>query len=333
MSEPLTGVALQATDPPGRFRGMVAEIESLGYDHLWVTDSSLHARNCYVALTLAAVSSRHLAIGTAVTNPLTRHPAITAVAMASVDEVSGGRLICGLGAGDRPLLALGHHPARLADLEATVTALRALWSGSEVSMTTDAFALDAAHLRFASREDIPIFLSCSGPRTLELAGRVADGVILLVGLFPEAIAWALDHVDRGARSAGRARPHIAVFAYGAITDDRDIALTEGRSIAAWFPQTAPAICELAGISSELVEKVRASYSGGEFQEASEAVSLLPDAFVRKVALAGDREDARERIEAVLSSGVDSIHVFPLGADRMGTVRGFARAVREVVGDD
>lgn len=332
MAKPVTGVALQGVDPPDPFRVMVGEIESLGYDHLWLTDSSLHARNCYVALTLAATSSQRLRLGTAVTNPLTRHPAITAAAMASVDEVAGGRMICGLGAGDRPLLALGHHPARLDDLAATVDVLRALWAGGKVSTTAHGFTLDDAHLRVPARANIPVYLSCSGPRTLELAGRVADGVILLVGLFPEAIAWALEHVDRGATAAGRPRPHIAVFAYGAIADDREAALAEGRSIAAWFPQTAPVICELAGIGPEVVAGVRAAYSGGEFQEASGAVSLLPDAFVRKVALAGDRADARERIEAVLGAGADSIHVFPLGADRMATVRAFATAVREVTGD-
>ena len=149
-----------------------------------------------------------------------------------------------------------------------------------------------AHLRFAARPDIPIFISASGPRTLELAGEVADGVILLVGLFPEALAWALEHVDRGAAKADRPRPHIAVFAYGAIDDDEDAAIASARSIAAWFPQTAPVICELAGLPSSLVDEVRERYAGGEFQEAEAAARLLPDSFVRRVALAGDVDQAR-----------------------------------------
>ena len=111
---------------------------------------------------------------------------------------------------------------------------------------------------------------------------------------------ALHHLDRGAAHAasgsdaggGRPRPHVAVFAYGAIDDDRSEALDRARSIAAWFPQTAPVICQLAGLSADLVEQVRRSYGGGEFQEATGAAKLLPDDFVRKVALAGDRTDAR-----------------------------------------
>jgi 5,10-methylenetetrahydromethanopterin reductase len=317
------GVALQGVDPPGDFTAMVGEIESLGYGHLWVTDSSLHARNSYVYLTLAAVNSTRLRLGTAVTNPVTRHPAITAAAAATLDEVAGGRAILGIGAGDRPLLALGRKPCGPADLASAIEAIRALWSGDEVTLTASGFTLDHARLRFGARAGLPIFVSASGPRTLELAGGLADGVILLVGLFPDSVTWALEHIDRGARAAGRPRPHTALFAYGAISDDESAALAAGRSIAAWFPQTAPHLCELAGLPADIVGAVRARYAGGEFQEAEAAARLLPDSFVRRMALAGDAQEASERVRGVLAAGVDSVHVFPLGPDRMATVRAFA----------
>jgi 5,10-methylenetetrahydromethanopterin reductase len=311
---------------------MVEEIEGLGFDHLWLTDSSLHARNCYSYLTLAATRSSRLLLGTAVTNPVTRHPAITAAAAATVDEISGGRLILGIGAGDRPLLALGMRPSPLASIEATVAGLRQLWSGAEVDMDAPGVTLSGAHLRFAARADIPVFISASGPRTLELAGRIADGVILLVGLFPEALEWAIARVAQGAAAAGRPRPEIAVFAYGAIAEDEDAALDSARSIAAWFPQTAPRICDLAGLPRDLADRVRAGYQGGEFQEAAAAARELPDDFVRKVALAGNRDRAAAQIRAALAAGADSVHVFPLGADRMATVRAFAQAWSAATGE-
>jgi 5,10-methylenetetrahydromethanopterin reductase len=324
-----SGVVLQGAYPPGEFRSMVQRIDALGFSNLWLTDSSLHARNSYAYLTLAAMASQRLLLGTAVTNPLTRHPAITAVAAATVDEISEGRMILGIGAGDRPLLALGLGPARLASVRAAVGAFRALWSGADVTIEDPAFELHDAHLRFGARPDIPVYISASGPKTLELAGEIADGVILLVGLFPEALAWALEHVDRGAATAGRPRPHVAVFAYGAIDDDAAAALASARLIAAWFPQTAPVICELAGLPSSLIEEVRERYGGGEFQEAEEAARLLPDEFVRMVALAGDARQARERLEAVAAAGADSVHVFPLGTHRMRTIEAFSRCFAEV----
>ena len=324
-----SGVVLQGAYPPGEFRSMVERIDAIGYSNLWLTDSSLHARNSYAYLTLAALTFPRLLLGTAVTNPLTRHPAITAVATATVDEISNGRMILGIGAGDRPLLALGMRPARLATIRATIGAIRELWSGANVTVEDPGFELHDAHLRFGARPDIPVYVSASGPKTLELAGEIADGVILLVGLFPEGLAWALEHVDRGATKAGRPRPHVAVFAYGSIDDDTAAALASARSIAAWFPQTAPAICELAGLPSSLVEQVRERYAGGEFQEAAEAAQLLPDGFVRRVALAGDAAHARERIEAVAAAGADSIHVFPLGENRMRTIEAFSRCFADV----
>ena len=350
---PRAGVVLQGVDPPGVFCGMVEEIESLGFDHLWLTDSSLHARNCYSYLTLAATRSSRLLIGTAVTNPATRHPAITAAAAATVDEIAAGRMILGIGAGDRPLLALGLEPSRLATVEAAISAIRQLWRGETVNLRTAGsrtggsrtggsrtagsgtdgsstdgsrpgeFSLTGAHLRFPARAGIPVYVSASGPKTLDLAGRIADGVILLVGLFPEALDWAISRVARAADTAGRPRPHIAVFAYGAIAEDEAAALADARSIAAWFPQTAPHICALAGLPGEITAAVRAGYAGGEFQEAAAAARGLPDDFVRKVALAGNQRRATGQIRAALDAGADSVHVFPLGHDRMATVRAFA----------
>jgi 5,10-methylenetetrahydromethanopterin reductase len=325
MTGPKAGVVLQPVDPPGGFCEMVTEIESLGYDHLWLTDSSLHARNCYSYLTLAAAHSTRLLLGTAVTNPATRHPAITAAAAATVDEISGGRAILGIGAGDRPLFALGLRPSPVADIEAAIDGIRRLWRGEHVDLRAPGFVLDGAHMRFGARPDMQVFVSASGPRTLELAGRAADGVILLVGLFPEALEWAISHVGRGAEAAGRPRPHVAVFAYGAIDSDEQAALASARSIAAWFPQTAPVICDLAGLPAAAAERVRSAYRGGEFQEAAEAALELPEEFVRKVALAGNRQRAARQIQAVLAAGADSVHVFPLGASRMATVRAFAQS--------
>jgi 5,10-methylenetetrahydromethanopterin reductase len=322
-----SGVVLQGVDDPGAFGDLAARVEELGYDALWLTDSSLHARNCWSYLTLAALRTSTVALGTAVTNPLTRHPGITAVAAATVDEVSGGRLVLGMGAGDRPLLALGRQPASVASVRATVAATRALLAGETVTEEAPDFTLDDAHLRFPARADLPIYLSASGPRMLELAGEVADGVILLAGLHGPCLAWAVAQVDRGAAAAGRPRPHVAVFAYGAIDEDEERALAAARPIAAWFPQTAPRYCELAGLDPDLAEATRRAYAGGEFQEAADAAAALPDEFVRRMALGGGRARARAQLAEVFGAGVDSVHVFPLGDDRIGTIEAFAEVVR------
>lgn len=327
-----SGVALQPVDPPEVFEGMVDDIEGMRFEELWLTDSSLHARYVYVYLALAARRTSGLQLGTAVTNPVSRHPAVTATAFATINELAGGRAVMGIGAGDRPLLSLGEKPARLARLEGAIEAIREIWAGKHVDYQGDGFSLVDAHMREPGPTSMPVYMSASGPKTLQLAGRVADGVVLLAGLHPEGLQWAIDHIDRGVEEAGRgARPKITVFAYGAIDDDTDTALEAGRTIAAWFPQTAPVYCEMAGLSADLIKQVRSMYEGGEFQEAAAAARLLPDDFVHRMALAGDLDRAKEHLCNMRDLGVDGVSVFPLGENRMKTVRNFRKAYDEVIG--
>jgi 5,10-methylenetetrahydromethanopterin reductase len=326
-----SGVALQPAYDPETFGDIVQRSEEWGLDELWLTDSSLHSRYSYSYLTIAALRTSRMTLGTAVTNPVTRHPALGAVAISTIDEISQGRAIYGIGAGDRPLEALGYKPARLALLEDSIEAARRLWTGDAVTWKARGFELDDAHMRFPpSRPDIPVYISASGPKTLELAGRVADGVILLAGLHPDGLTYALEHIDRGVDMAGRSeRPQITVFAYGQISDDAEAALASARTIAAWFPQTAPMYCELAGLSPELIEKVRALYAGGEFQEAEEAAALLPDDFVHRMALAGGEATVRAHIATLEGLGIDSMTVFPIGGtaeSRFATIEAYADIV-------
>lgn len=327
-----SGVALQPVYPSAQFGDMVATIEGLGFDEFWLTDSSLHSKYSYMYLTIAALRSERMSIGTAVTNPVTRHPALGAVAAATLNEISAGRAVYGIGAGDRPLHALGLAPARLGLLEDAIVAARRLWSGESVAWQARGFELDDAHMRYDVPTDIPVYISASGPKTLELAGRIADGVVLLAGLHPDGIRYALDHIDRGVAAAGRdRRPKISVFAYGAIDEDESVAMESARTIAAWFPQTAPMYCELAGLDKDLIERVRGLYSGGEFQEAAAAARLLPDEFVHRMALSGNRASVGTHIANLRELGVDCMTVFPLGGDatsRMRTIAEFSAAFAE-----
>lgn len=316
------GVVLQGVDSPSELVQMASRFETQGYDHLWMTESSLHARDPYQLLALCAQNTSTLRIGTAVTNPVTRHPALTAVAAATLDEVSGGRAILGIGAGDRPLVALGLEPARLAHLEASVDAIRSLLAGKRVDVDGVGFDLVDAHMRFPANREIPIYLSASGPKTLRLAGRVADGIILLCGLNPKVVEWALEQIDAGATEAGRSRPEIALFVYGVIDEDEDVAIAGARSIAAWFPQTSPLYCDLVGLDTGIAETVRQRYSGGEFQEADDAALLLPVSFVQQMAVAGNRERITGQLQELSKTGVDSINIFPLGDDRVATIDAF-----------
>ena len=328
--EPLrSGVVLQDGYAPGEIGALAEEIEELGYTHLWLTDSSLHTHDVFSSLTIAALRTTRLILGCAVTNPLTRHPAITANAIATVAGLAPGRVIYGIGAGDRPLAALALQPAKLAAVQETISVSRTLLNGERFTGAIGDAAFDDAYLYHPADPPPPIWLAASGPKTLELAGAKADGAIVLAGLFPAGINFALDRIERGLRDAPSARRQAfdpCVFMYGSIDNDVSQAIAAARPIAAWFPQTARHYCELAGMDAELIETIKARYRGGEFQEAGDAAALISDELVQTLALAGDRHTAAAKVEMLIAQGIRNVAIFPLGDRRMETVRTFARDV-------
>ena len=316
------GVTLQGRDDPARFAETAAWIESLGFDNLWITDSSLANADVYVYMTLALQATSRLTVGAAVTNPLTRHPAITANAFRSLEQLAPGRVICGIGVGDRPLHPLGLPFAKLETLADSIDAIRRLWRGETVTGQAGRWRLEGAHLR-SSVPELPVYVSASGPKTLELTGEIADGAVVLGGLFPEALSFARAHLALGRARSTREAFETVYFLYGAIAETEEEALDNGRTIAAWFPKTAPVYAKMAGMSDELVEAVVAAYGGGEFQEAKEAARLIPDELVHKLAFVGTPESAGRKLDWLRAEGVESVSVFPLGQERRATIARFA----------
>ncbi len=195
--EPLrAGVVMQDGYAPGEIGALAEEIEELGYTHLWLTDSSLHTHDVFSSLTIAALRTKRLTLGCAVTNPLTRHPAITANAIATVAGLAPGRVIYGVGAGDRPLTALALRPAKLAAVREMITVSRTLLNGDRFTGTIGDAAFHDAYIYHPANPPPPIWLAASGPKTLELAGSEADGAIVLAGLFPAGIDYALRPAQR-----------------------------------------------------------------------------------------------------------------------------------------
>lgn len=179
------------------FPGWVEAVDAAGFDVLGLTDSPALYPETYVTGVLAAQSSTRLRFGPRVTNPITRHPIVAAAAIASLDELSHGRALFGIGAGDSAAHTAGKRPARVADIERYILALRGLLNGQEVEY-------DDANLRmFWEPRRIPIYLGAAGPRMLKMAGRVADGAIIGAGLIPEVIEQSLGYIREGAEEVGR----------------------------------------------------------------------------------------------------------------------------------
>jgi 5,10-methylenetetrahydromethanopterin reductase len=150
-----------------------------------------------VTLGLCAAGTERIRLGPRVITPLTRHPAVAASAAATLEEVAPGRTLVGLGSGDSAAYTLGLRAAPLAEVREYALTIRRL-------LTTGAadYHGKRASLTWA-RARVPIYLAASGPRTLRLAGEIADGVVIRTGILPEIIRDSIDQVRAGARAAGR----------------------------------------------------------------------------------------------------------------------------------
>jgi 5,10-methylenetetrahydromethanopterin reductase len=329
MSDLKIGVTLQGVDPPGDFVDEIKRIEDWGYDYFWITDSTLHARYCYSYLTLAAVNSSRMMLGTNCTHPFTRHPAVNANAIATINEISGGRAILGVGAGDSPVFEVGKRLGKVKEVRAVVELARRLYTGDRFDFDEAGFELNNGSIHYGLEGVDPpkVYLTVSGPKMLEMAGEVADGVIIHCGAFREGLEFALDHLRTGADRAGRSLDDIDIawHLFGVVDDDVDAARAAATPIAAWFPMRSPLYCKVAGLPDELTEEIRAVYSGGEFHEAKRAHELTTDEMVDKFTVAGDVDVWQERLALAEEFGISHVEIFPMG-DRMELVQDFASRV-------
>ena len=308
------------------FGGLCREGEERGYDWLGIADSQSVFRELYVALTIAALNTSRIRLGPLVTNPLTRHPVITASAISSVDELSGGRAVLGLGSGDSAIFTLGAPPATLAGLEDSVVTLGRLTSGDPVDREGKRWQVHR------SRRRVPIYLAAEGPRTLELAGRVADGVIVGLGLTPEVIRLSLAAIERGARAAGRRLDDLDVWwlAKTNVADTREAAVTPiTMALAASANHAFRFTLEGKGVPPELHEQIKGlqrEYDAHHHEIAGAGNARLIDRWglreflLDRFAIAGTPDDCVAQVRRAMAAGA-----------RQFVITGFVRDPRAFMG--
>ena len=318
-------------EPAAEVARLGAEAEAGGVDTLWVPDSQMLYRDPYATLALLARETRRARLGTLATNILTRHPAVSANAILTIQELSGGRALLGVATGDSAVRRIGQRPGRLAELEAALGELRALLGGEAVAYPGGRFAV-----RFARKPTPPIYVVASGLRVLELAGRLADGVVLNVGAHPDVLRRARERIDAGARAAGRdpAALDLVAFFFCAIDEDAGPARLRLRPSVSWFCQRFPGLCELAGLPldaalREALARFEADYARYDLvhadawaQAVADAAFLPPD-YVDAFALGGAADDVVTRLRAIRALGFDHVAIRPPSSeDWRPTVRAF-----------
>lgn len=331
------GVGLPLEAPVSSLVDVAREMEALEYSTLWANDERLE-RDVYSVLSVVAGATRRLQLGPGVTNPYSRHPALTAVAVATLDEISGGRAVLGLGAGGTNHGILGirrEHPA--VALREAVRVIRALLAGEEVTLEGRIVHIYHGRLDFRPlRAAVPIYIGARGPHNLQLAGEIADGVIAGNVVTPEGWRYALGHVAEGARRAGRPEAEITLvaWAYASIADDPAEALDAIRPMVATSLVTSRSILDRLGIEMppRFAAVMEAQGWSLSRQSTARGATEVPDAVVRRFGLAGTAADCAEQLHRLLRAipQISHVAIVPFGPRGQGPQSVIRRFMEDVV---
>ncbi len=252
------------------------QAEKLGYDHVWITDH-FNNRNVYVTLTLIANYTERIKLGPGVTNPYLVHPVMTAQAVASLNEIAPGRVVCGIGAGDRTTLEMVGLEMKtpLRAVREAVEIIRRMVAREKGGYEGRVFRTrGGARFNFKVPQPIPIYIGAQGPKMLRLAGALGDGVLINAS-HPDDIAEAMKHVREGVERAGRSLSDIDVAAYTSLS----VAEKEKKARKAAIPVVAfivagspPQILERHGIPVEAAKEIKRALAERRWADAFGAVT-------------------------------------------------------------
>lgn len=189
--------------------------EDLGYEAIFIADAQMTCLDPFQVLAVCAGQTKRLRLATAVTNMVYRDPTVLAGSAATLNEISEGRAILGLGTGDGPVYTLGRKATPMAKFEAGLKTMRELLQGRPAEFSTGKVGLKAGKL------PVSLYASVEGPRGLQVAGRVADGVIFGNGFDLRVLQWAREKIAAGAREVGRSPSEIDILVAGMICVDKD----------------------------------------------------------------------------------------------------------------
>ena len=310
---------------------MAQEVEAAGWDGLLVVDSQNLSGDPYVALALAAVATKRIGLGTGVTNSVTRHAAATATAITSVNRVSNGRAVLGIGRGDSALAHLGRAPARLRQFARYLKQLQAYLRGESVPFEEIDIPFEAAppmselHLHdappasriawIAEGAKVPMEVAASGPKVIALSALHAERVMFTLGADVERLQWGIELAKKTRRDAGLDPNAIAFGAYinmGCHSDvDKARGLVRGglTTFARFSVMHGKANGPVSDRDRAQLETLVSNYDMKQHTRAdSRQAGTLADDFVDRFAVVGSPDRCIARLRELEALGLDKVAI-------------------------
>ena len=296
--------------------------EQRGFEAVWQAESRL-VRDAIVPMAAYAAVTERLKVGSGVINNWTRNIGLLAATFLTLDDLAPGRILCGIGAWWDPLaknVGIDRRKPLLAMRE-TVELLRRLLKLERVTFHgefhwVDGIELDVVHGRREPRQ-VPILIGATGLQMMELAGEIADGVVLNYCVPPEYNDTALEHIERGARQAGRRledldRPQLVVCS---VDPDRERALDTSRELLTQYLAQQPHIAKASGVAPQVVAEIQSILGWPATREQiQQAKHLVPDELISRITASGTPEEARAKVQQYIEHGATAPILYPVGGD-------------------
>ena len=301
---------------------LVRYAEANGFDAVWQADSRL-VRDAVVPMAAFAATTDRIKVGSGVVDCWTRNPARLASTFSTLDDLAPGRIICGLGAWWDPLAGkVGISRERpLTVMREVVTVVRALLNNETVSFDGFFAKLDGVELDYVHQErrpkQVPIYIGATGMQMMELAGEIADGVVLNYLVSPAYNTGALAALGRGAERGGRAldqidRPQLVVCS---MDRDRTAALDNARMLVTQYLGQQPHIMKASGVPQELLDEIATVLTWPATHAQVVAASrMVPDHIVQMITASGEPDEVRATVAEYIATGCTTPILYPLGDD-------------------
>jgi 5,10-methylenetetrahydromethanopterin reductase len=280
-----------------------ARCEEAGFDGVGIHDHPSSGRDAYLALALAANATRRLRLFPATSSPVVRHPMVLAASAQSLEEIAPGRICLTVAPGFISTGRIGKQRGGVAFMREAVRDIRRLLAGEEV-----AFGPASSRLRNRSASPTPVYMLAAGPRMIELAGEVADGAFLMVGLHPDSVRAARRHLEEGAKRVGRSLENFPVTFVVTLGLGSD-ADAGPRWIRSWFQPGQPFLAYPS------VANLRWLGEAGFDIPPEHDPTAIPEDRARQIAdafgLFGSPERCADQLlRAREEAGVDDVFLFP-----------------------
>lgn len=318
------GVGIYGTENAREAVELARRAEALGYDRFWIGDSHMIWRELYVLAGAIAMATKRIHIGPGVTHPAVRHLTVTASAMATLHELTQGRVMLGFGVGASGPANIGMKPASVSEFEANIKNLQQLLRGESVRFNgTEVKCL------FPSG-DIPIYIGTRAPQVMKLACRLTAGFIHAGA--SDGMAELVAQIRSYAAEAGR-KSGAVEFVYRlpcAIEENPAQARAAVKGVVARTAMTQLGrLYDRGKLENEddrrAVERMRQEYDTYHHMDAAHGY-LVRDEWLERFALAGSPEQVRAQVRDYIGAGIDELTIIPCGASKQATLESFARQV-------